>query len=162
MSSCVIPGSFDPVTTGHMNLISRAARIFDRVTVTVMINVHKAGSLTPDQRKEFLERSLRHLPNVKVDLWKGLLAEYMLAHGENCIIRGSRNATEFDAEKQSAEINRMLAPSVTTLIMPAEDSVSCVSSSAIRELIRFGGDPKPFLPPETAEDIVAALSNHYE
>lgn len=162
MSSCVIPGSFDPVTIGHVNLISRAARIFDRVTVTVMINVHKTGSLTPERRKEFLERSLRHLSNVKVDLWDGLLAEYMISRGENCILRGSRNAAEFDAEKQSAEINRLLAPSVTTLIMPAEDAVACVSSSAIRELIRFGGDPKPFLPPETAEEIAAALSNHKE
>lgn len=159
MSSCVIPGSFDPVTIGHLRLIEQAAAIFDRVTVTIMVNIRKKGTFPASMRKHFLEISLRHLNNVRVDQWDGLLADYMENSGETCLIRGIRSGTEADSEMISAAVNRNLNSRLITLLMPTDDSVSFVSSSMVRELIAFGGDPKPFLPPAAAEEICLALSN---
>ena len=160
MKSCVFPGSFDPVTIGHTELIRRASALFDRVTVTVMVNINKKGCIPVDTRVELLRKALKNLPNVRVDRWNGLLADYMKEKGETCILRGVRNASEFDAENTAAAINRRLNPEVCTLLMPADDEMACVSSSAVRELAAFGGDPRPFLPKETAEEIMKALSNN--
>ena len=158
MSSCVIPGSFDPVTIGHVSLIRQAAGLFDRVTVTVMVNIHKQSTISAKERCRFLERSLEDIPNVRVMQWDGLLVDFMRKNGEKCIVRGCRSGSEFDSESASAAINRLLYPEISYVLIPAEDSLSCVSSSAVREIIAFGGDPKPFLPPDSAEEIVRALS----
>ena len=157
MSSCVFPGSFDPVTRGHLDLISRAAKIFDRVTVTVMVNVHKKGTISAENRVELLKEACRNMENVHVDRWDGLLADYMLNKGERCVIRGVRGVNEYDGEMTSSAINRMLNPEIETLLMPAADGMNCVSSSAVREIAAFGGDISAFVPEGMAEKIGSML-----
>ena len=159
MSSCVFPGSFDPVTRGHMDLIRRAARIFDRVQVTVMINVHKQGAIPPEKRAELLRKACAGLDNVRVDIWDGLLAEYVRQTGVDCVIRGVRNASELDAETTAAAVNRMILPGMETVLMPASEEMACVSSSAVREIAAFGGNICSFVPEEIAEEIAGLLAN---
>ncbi len=158
MSSCVFPGSFDPVTLGHMDIIYRAASIFDKVTVAVMVNVQKAGAVTPEKRLELLRTACGELKNVQVVYWDGLLADYMRLNGERCIIRGTRNGAEFDAENTSAAVNRILNPDVETLILPSSDRLAHVSSSMVREIASFGGDIRQFVPASVADEIQRLLS----
>ena len=160
MSRCVIPGSYDPVTIGHLSVIRIAAELFDQATVTVMINIRKRGTLPPEERVRLLEIACGSLENVRVDRWDGLLADYMRERGENCIVRGVRNAAEYETERDAAAVNRMLAPDVHTVLLPAEEGLSCVSSSAVRELFAFHGDVQPFLPEAAAEEILAALKKY--
>ena len=158
MSSCVFPGSFDPVTRGHMDVIARAARLFDQVTVAVMINIHKQGSFAPEERIRLLEKACAKLQNVRIVRWEGLLADYMLKSGEKCLIRGVRGTGEFEAETVSAQVNRMLNPEMETLLLPASDGLGCVSSSMVREIAAFGGDVRSYVPAEVAEEIQERLS----
>ena len=153
MRSCVFPGSFDPVTRGHLDLIRRAAELFDRVTVTVMINIGKTGALTTEERLALLKKACADLPSVRIDSWSGLLADYMRKNGEVCVIRGIRNAAELEQEMISARINRLLNPPMETVFLPATDELSCVSSSAVREIAAFGGDITPFVPETVGEEI---------
>ncbi len=159
MNSCVFPGSFDPVTVGHLDLIRRAAAQFDLVTVTVMINVRKKSSISLEKRVDFLQRACQGLPNVNIDSWDGLLTEYMREHGEKIILRGIRNANEYLQEAEAAALNRLLAPETETWFIPASEGLGCVSSSAVRELAAFGGNIHPFVPSGLAEEIAEALSN---
>ena len=158
MAGCVIPGSFDPVTRGHMDLIRRAAKLFDRVTVVVMVNVHKQGVFSPEERMSLLAECTAEMPGVRIRRWDGLLAEYMRQNGESIVLRGVRGAVEFDGESLAAAANRKLYPGMETLLMPSADELSCVSSSAVREIAAFGGDIRPFVPKEVAEEIAERLS----
>ncbi len=155
----MIPGSFDPVTLGHTDLIRRAARLFDRVTVVVMVNVRKRGRFSPEERVRLLEKACGNEPNVRVDRWDGLLSEYMRVRGESTVVRGVRSGSEFDAEFASAQANRMLYPGMETLLMPAGEGRQWISSSAVKEIAAFGGDARDYLPVECAEEILQALSN---
>jgi len=158
MSGCVIPGSFDPVTKGHTDLIRRAAEMFDRVTVVVMVNVHKQGMLPPEARVRMLKAACREMGNVRVEQWEGLLSGYMREKGERTVLRGVRNGTEYDAESAAAQANRTLNPEMETLLLPAGEGTQWISSSAVKEIAAFGGDVREFLPPECAEEILRALS----
>lgn len=153
MRTCVFPGSFDPVTRGHMDLIERAAALFDRVTVTVMINRNKQGSFPVSTRRELLEKACAGLDNVTVDLWDGLLVDYLRARGENTVIRGVRNTSDFEAESISAQANRMLFPEMETVILFAGDGKNAISSSAVREIASFGGSVAEFVPEQVREEI---------
>ena len=155
MRTCVFPGSFDPVTRGHMDLIERAAALFDRVTVTVMINRNKQGSFPVSKRKELLEKACAGLDNVTVDLWDGLLVDYLRARGENTVIRGVRNTSDFEAESISAQANRMLFPEMETVILFAGEGKNAISSSAVREIASFGGSVAEFIPEKVADEINA-------
>ena len=159
MSSCVIPGSFDPVTRGHIDLIGRAAKLFERVTVVVMVNIRKTGAFTPEERVRMLQAACLFLPNVRVDLWNGLLSEYMRTQEETTVIRGVRSGTEYDSEMVSARANRMLNPRMETLLMPATEGYAWISSSAVKEIAAFGGDIREYVPGECAEEIQAGLAN---
>ena len=159
MSSCVIPGSFDPVTRGHTDLIRRAARLFDRVTVVVMVNIRKQGCFSPEERVRLLEKACGEIPNVRVERWEGLLNEYIRQKGERTVLRGVRSGTEYDAETIAAQANRMLNPDMETLLMPASDGYQCISSSTVREIAAFGGDIRELIPPECMKEIVRKLSN---
>ena len=98
MSSCVIPGSFDPVTRGHMDLIRRAAAVFDHITVVVMVNIRKSGVFTPEERAEMLRKACGGEPRVRVEIWSGLLADYLREKNERIVIRGVRGVGEYDSE----------------------------------------------------------------
>ena len=115
MVSCVFPGSFDPVTKGHLNLISRASEIFDKVTVTVMNNIHKNGAVPIEERVELLRKACAHHPNVIVERWDGLLVDYMDKKNERTIIRGIRSAAELDSELQAYAANKLLNHRIETL-----------------------------------------------
>lgn len=160
MVSCVFPGSFDPVTKGHADLIARAASLFDRVTVTVMINISKQGSIVPEKRVSLLEKICKPYPNVHVDSWNGLLADYMNHNGERIIIRGLRSGAEFDHEFVSCSANRMLNSQAETIFLPCDPALNGVSSSAVREIAAFGGDITPFVPDSVAEEIKSLLSKN--
>ena len=108
MKSCVFPGSFDPVTSGHLDLIRRAASLFGQVTVTVMINVNKKGTLPVGERIRILRKACADIGNVRIDRWDGLLSEYMRSKGERIVLRGVRGFDEFEQEFNSAQINRKL------------------------------------------------------
>ena len=159
MNSCVVPGSFDPVTEGHTNLIRRAAKLFDQVTVVIMINVRKKGIFTPEERAALMRKACAEIPNVKVEIWDGLLSAYMRARGERTVIRGVRNTAEYDAESVSAQANRQLNPDMETLLMPAGEGKAWVSSSAVKEIAAFGGDISAFVPQACAEEIIQRLTN---
>lgn len=158
MNSCVFPGSFDPVTNGHLDLIRRIAERFDRVTVTVMVNMRKQGAFTPDERTALLKKACAGMENVRVDRWDGLLADYMRNNHENCVIRGVRNAGEYETEALAAEANRILFPGMETLLLPASEGYACISSSTLKEIAAFGGEIGAFVPDCVAEEIRERLT----
>ncbi len=158
MVSCVFPGSFDPVTKGHFDLISRASRMFDRVTVTVMNNIRKKGSIPVEKRIQMLRRVCAAFPNVSVDKWDGLLAEYMNRNNETIVLRGIRGNSELDQELQSWGANRMLNSNIETVFIPCNPLMNGISSSAVKEIASFSGDIRPFVPDELAEEILDLLS----
>ena len=158
MVSCVFPGSFDPVTNGHLDLIRRAGGLFDRVTVTVMYNVHKQGTIPVDQRVELLQKACFSFPNVRIDRWDGLLADYMRMKDEKIVIRGLRGSLEAEQEMLSSNANKILNDRIETLFMPTDAGLMGVSSSAVREIYSFGGDISSFVPEEITEEIKMLLS----
>ena len=145
-----------------MDLIERAAAQFDLVTVTVMVNIRKKYALPAEERVRLLEKACAKIPNVRIDSWDGLLVEYMRNHQESLILRGVRTAAEFEAEREAAAANRLLAPEIDTWLVFSRESYSCISSSAVRELAAFSGDIREFVPPGLAEEITDALSNNYQ
>ncbi len=158
MVSCVFPGSFDPVTKGHLNLISRASAVFDQVTVTVMYNIHKNGTVPIEKRVELLRKACADYPNVTVDRWDGLLAEYMYQKNERIIVRGIRSAAEMNVELQACAANKLLNPEIETVFLPCDPSMSGISSSAVREIAAFGGNIQEFVPDMLTEEIGRLLS----
>ena len=160
MVSCVFPGSFDPVTKGHMDVIARAASLFDHVTVTVMNNIHKSGAIPADLRVELLRKACGTMPNVSIDRWDGLLADYMRKKNERIILRGIRGTDDLAQEMQACEANRRLNGDVETVLLPCNPSMTGISSSAVREIAAFGGYIGDFVPEGLTEEIVSILSKH--
>ena len=158
MSHCIFPGSFDPPTLGHRDLIFRAARMFDQVTVTVMVNRSKKGIIPWEDRVRMLRTICQDLPNVQVDLWKGLLADYVRNQEDHAfVLRGIRGAMECEQEMTSARINGQLNPGMETVLMPAADGLAQVSSSAVREIASFGGNYSFLVPEEIREEVAVFL-----
>ena len=159
MNSCVFPGSFDPVTKGHMNLIARASTMFDQVNVAVMINPQKKGKIPVNKRVELLRKACASLPNVRVESWNGLLADYMTERHLCIVIRGVRSGAELEQELQTNWANRLLNQSIETVLIPADPSMAGISSSAVKEIASFGGEISAFVPECVAEEIAGYLSN---
>ena len=153
MNKCVYPGSFDPITSGHLDIIQRAAAMFEDVTVAVLINKNKKSTFSTKQRIDFIERSTAHLPGVKVDSFSGLLVDYMRAQGANVIIRGLRAISDFEYEFQIAAMNAKLADNVETIFMMTDTNHSFLSSSMVNELVSFGGDISGLVPGEIEDDV---------
>ncbi|MBR1585104.1 MAG: pantetheine-phosphate adenylyltransferase [Clostridia bacterium] len=158
MKTCLYPGSFDPVTQGHMDVIRRAARMFDTVVVGVLHNPDKTGCFPVEKRVEMLKKACRDLPNVEVIAYGGLLAQLTRETGISIVIRGVRNASDLENETAMARINRQLNPELETLLLPASPECQEISASMVRQLAAFGADLKPFVPPEVLPDILAAFS----
>lgn len=154
---CVYPGSFDPVTNGHLDIIERAASLFDEVTVAILHNSAKVGRFSVEKRMAMLEKACAHLPNVRMDCFDGLLVEYMRQNGARVIIRGLRGSTDFDSESRMAQLNRQLAPEVDTLFLMSSPGQEAVSSSAVREIALFGGDITSFVPSCIVQDVRQAF-----
>lgn len=145
MSKAVCPGSFDPVTHGHLDVIARVAAQFDDVVVTVVVNPNKRGMFTIDERLEMLREATADLPNVTVDSWQGLLVDYARANGAGAIVKGLRGANDFDYELQMAQMNHKLT-GVDTLFVATNPRYSYLSSSLVKEVATYGGDVAEMLP----------------
>ena len=158
MVSCVFPGSFDPITKGHLNLISRASAVFEHVTVTVMNNIRKKGSIPIERRVDLIRKACADYSNVDVERWDGLLADYMHVKKERIILRGIRNAAEMDSEMQICAANKLLNNRIETIFLPCDPSMIGISSSAVREIASFNGNINEFVPDELTEEISELLS----
>ena len=159
---CVYPGSFDPVTNGHLDIIQRAASIFDEVVVAILHNPSKTGRFPIAKRLDMLEKACKHLPNVRFDRFDGLLVEYMRKSGAKVIVRGLRAVSDFENEFQMAQLNHQMAPDVETLFLMTTPEHAYLSSSAVREIGMFGGDVSPFVPACIAQEVARTLQPECE
>jgi len=154
MTTAIYPGSFDPITLGHLNIIRRAAATFDEVVVCVMINASKHSPLfSIEERVELIQRVVARFPNVKVDCSKDLLAEYAKKYEKPVIVKGLREVTDFEAEFQMALINKKLNPNLETYFLAASEKYTYISSTIVKELGRYGSDLSEFVPIEILEDV---------
>ena len=157
MSIAIYPGSFDPVTLGHLDIIKRAALQFDRVIVCVMINAEKKGLFTPAERVEMLRRAVAQLPNVEVDHSPAMLAEYARERGANCVVKGLRAMSDFEKEFQMAMINRKLNPGLETVFLSARQNYTYLSSSIVKELASYQVPLEDFIPREIVPEVQAKM-----
>ena len=158
MSTVVYPGSFDPPTNGHLDVIQRASRLFDRVVVAVARNNNKTPLFSPDERKELIEESVSELANVDVDVFEGLLIDYVTKQNCNIVIRGIRAVSDFEFEFQMALMNRKLNEKIETLFMMPRASYSFLSSHLVKEIASLGGDVSTFVSATTSKALVTKLS----
>jgi len=158
MIKCVYPGSFDPVTAGHLDIIERAAALFDEVTVAVLVNSNKTPAFSTEQRMDFIKRSASHLSNVRVDSFSGLLVDYMNNKKANLIVRGLRAISDFEYEFQMAALNAKLAKNIETVFLMTDTNHSFLSSSIVRELASYGGDLTGLVPEAVKNDIKTCLA----
>lgn len=144
----VVPGSFDPVTNGHLDIIARAAKIFEEVRVVVMHNSSKkSGLFTPDERVALIREATAHLPNVSAEASGGLLIEYVESIGASVIIRGLRAVSDFEYEMQITSMNRVLDEQIETFFVMTKSQYSFLSSSIVKEVASYGGDVSKLVPP---------------
>ncbi|MBO6112293.1 MAG: pantetheine-phosphate adenylyltransferase [Lachnospiraceae bacterium] len=153
MNSAVYPGSFDPVTYGHIDIIKRAASIYDRLTVSVLNNNTKSPLFSTDERVKMLKDICRGLDNVKVDSFSGLLVDYVKNNDFNVVVRGLRAITDFEYELQMAQTNRKLYPGADTVFLTTSLEYAYLSSTTVKEVAYFGGDISQFVPEEIAKLI---------
>ena len=160
MKIAIYPGSVDPITLGHLDIIRRAALCFDKVYVCVMDNCNKKAHMFPaEKRLEMLRRSVADLPNVEAELFRGLLADYAREKDARIIVKGLRNATDFDQEYQMAAINRGIWADLETVFLPASIAYQHFSSTMVREMIRYGQPLEKYVPLPVAEELKHHLSN---
>ncbi len=157
MRRAVCPGSFDPVTNGHVDVFLRAAELFDEVTVAVLVNKKKSSLFTVEERIELLTGELAHLPNVRVDSFYGLLVDYCRDKQIPAIVKGLRAITDFDYELQMAQMNYGLA-GIETLFVSTNPLYSYLSSSLVKEVATYGGDVSGLVPPRVHEALLSRLA----
>jgi pantetheine-phosphate adenylyltransferase len=154
---CVCPGSFDPVTLGHLDIVGRASRLYDEVVVAVLINKNKSSLFTVEERMDMLSAVTAEYGNVRVDAFHGLLVDYCRAQGIPAIVKGLRAISDFDYELQMAQMNHGLA-TVETLFMATNPEFSFLSSSLVKEVATYGGDVGRLVPPLVLERLTARLA----
>lgn len=159
MKTAVYPGSFDPITLGHLNIIKRTARIFDKVYVCVMKNSDKNPLFTREERVELIRRTVKHLDNVEVEMADGLLVDYTRSKDANVIVKGLRAVSDFDWEFQMALANRKIDPAIDTLFMAASEKYTFLSSTVVKEMAKYGADLRDFVPRELIDDIVKKMES---
>jgi len=158
MSRAVCPGTFDPVTHGHVDIVSRAARLFDEVIVAIGVNASKNRLFSAEERIEMLRRATSHLGNVRVDGFTGLVTAYCVEQGANAIVKGLRSGGDFGYELQMAQMNAGLAPGVETVFLPTAAGHGFVSSSLVKEVASYGGDVSPHVPGFVLDLLTERLS----
>ena len=158
MKIAIYPGSFDPVTSGHLNIIRRAANIFDKLIVCVMVNAGKNPMFTREERVELIRRVTGDLPNVEVDSSDMLLAEYARSIGSCVIVKGLRAGSDFEYEFQMALINHKINPDLDTMFLTAEHQYTYLSSSTVKELGAYNVDLSDFLPEQIIPDFQERIS----
>ncbi len=154
----VCPGSFDPLTLGHLDIISRSSKLFDRVIVVVMRNLSKnAGSFSIEERMDFIRRCTKDMPNVEVDTYSGLLADYVRQKGASGVVKGLRAISDYDDEFRQALTNQKLNAEMETIFMVSKSEHMFLSSSVVKQVCGLGGDITDFVPTEICEDIINRL-----
>ena len=153
MRHCIYPGTFDPITYGHLDVLGRAARLFDRVTLAIAPNAGKTPLFTSDERVAMVQPNVAVFPNVSVVTFEGLLVEFAMAQKADAIIRGLRALSDFEFEFNMALMNRHLQPALETLFVMPNEQFSYTSSTLVKQVAKYGGDVSNFVPPNVAEAL---------
>lgn len=158
MKAAVYPGSFDPITLGHLNIIERAASIFDKVYVCVMVNSDKNPMFSREERVELIRHCTEKLSNVAVETSDGLLVDYAASRNACAIVKGLRAVSDFDWEFQMALANKKLNPAIETMFLASSEKYTYLSSTVAREMAKYGADLSDFLPAEIIADVIGKLN----
>jgi pantetheine-phosphate adenylyltransferase len=158
MRTAIYPGSFDPFTNGHLDVVQRASRLFDRVIVAVAMNAGKSPLFTLEERRAMVEQSIGQIPNVEADAFDGLLVDYVHRCSAQAVLRGLRAISDFEFEFQMALMNRKLNEEFETIFMMPKDTYTFLSSRIVKEIARLGGNVSPFVPPHVQAALVARLA----
>jgi len=162
MKVAVYPGTFDPVTNGHIDIIKRASRIFDKLIVLVALHRGKDTMFTKEERVEMLKKSVEEMRNVDVDFYEGLIAEYVKDKRILAVIRGMRAVSDFEYEFQMALMNRHLNPEIEIIYLFPDEKYTYLSSSIVKEVASFGGDISTFVPPHVEKMLIKKLRGESE
>lgn len=155
--TAIYPGSFDPITNGHIDILQRTLQLFDNVVVAIAHNVRKKPLFTIEERRDFIMNAVGHSPRVEVDSFEGLLIHYVQRRGAHIVVRGLRALSDFEYEFQLAHMNRRLGQGVDTMFLMTSDKDFYVSSSLVKEVAQFGGDVSGLVPPGVAEALTERL-----
>ena len=157
MRIAIYPGSFDPLTNGHLDVMQRAAKLFDRVIVAVAKNEEKRPLFTLAEREALVKKAVTHLPNVTTDSFDGLLVEYVASRKARAVVRGLRAVSDFEFEFQLALMNRKLDENIETIFMMPKDTYTFISSRIVKEIARLGGDVTAFVPSHVQTALIKKL-----
>lgn len=157
MTKAIYPGTFDPLTYGHLDLIERGSKVFDELIVAIGENPFKTPLFTVAERKQLIQKHTHHLKNVKVDAFKGMLVDYVQGQHANIILRGIRTVSDFEEEFQRALTNRVLNNDLETVFVMTSEQYSFLNSRLIKEAASLGGDVSKFVPPEVKKQLIAKL-----
>jgi len=158
MNIAIYPGSFDPVTNGHLDIIERTAKIFDKVIVAILVNSSKIPTFSTEEKTEMLKKATAHIPNVEIEFFDGLLVNFVKSKGAHVIVKGLRAISDFEYEFQMAMLNKSVEPEIETLFMMTNNKYSYLSSSIVKELGRLGADLTDLVPEVIENDIIAKLT----
>lgn len=158
MRIAICPGSFDPVTKGHLDILQRASKLFDKIIVVVVINPEKRPSFSAEERVEMIRRTTTDIPNLEVDTFSGLLMDYAREKGAAAVVKGLRAVTDFEYEFQMALINKKLNPQADTLFLTTSAENLYLSSSIVKQIASFGGDISDFVPDEIVDEVKKRLN----
>jgi len=153
MRTAVYPGSFDPITNGHLDVIRRASRLYDRLIVGVLDNINKKPLFSALERKEMIDGEIKDLPNVSCDVFSGLLVDFAKQNGASVIVKGLRTVADFEYEFQMALLNKALNPEFETVFMMTDSKYSYISSSMVKEVAKYKGELNGLIPPDVIEKI---------
>ncbi|HCV16057.1 MAG TPA: pantetheine-phosphate adenylyltransferase [Rikenellaceae bacterium] len=145
LKTAVFPGSFDPFTLGHLDVLKSALKLFDKIIIAVGYNVQKKGFFTPEERMDIIRQSLKGLQNIEIDCYEGLTIDFCRKSGAGFIVRGLRTTTDFELERVIAQANTKMSPEITTVFIPSSHEFSFISSTVVRDVFINGGDIKIFL-----------------
>lgn len=154
MTIAIYPGSFDPITNGHLDILKSGAEIFDKVIIAVSYNMNKKSFLTVDERVSLIEKSIKHLPNVEVDSFEGLTVDYAKKKGADILLRGLRTSFDFEYELQLSQTNSSLSPNLKTVFLITKPEYNFISSSMVREVLINKGNISKFVPSIVEEYLI--------
>ncbi|WP_024614615.1 pantetheine-phosphate adenylyltransferase [Clostridium sp. Ade.TY] len=160
MREAIYPGSFDPITNGHLDVIERGSKIFDKIVVAVLINIEKKGLFNIEERVELIKKATSHIENVEVISFEGLLIDLLKQRNSNLIIKGLRNTIDFDYEAQMALINKSLDSDIETVFMISAPNNSFISSSAVKQVAKFNGSIDNLVPESIRDYILSKIKNN--